>query len=120
MAAGQVTFKRVQCGGEGFLGCKAQTKSFLSWKYGQLRTCPTERRGWLAALLRQSEHGLERNFQTQHSRRQWFITKIMWPQPAQWADPLTDQGELTVSVGLINFYSLEAKKIPAEGLASGD
>ena len=56
----------------------------------------------------------------QHSRRQWFITKIMWPQPAQWADPLTDQGELTVSVGLTNFYSLEAKKIPAEGLASGD
>ena len=44
----------------------------------------------------------------------------MWPLPAQWADPLTDQGELTVSVGLINFYSLEAKKIPAGRTAQGD
>ena len=44
----------------------------------------------------------------------------MWALPAQWTDPPTDQGELTVSVGLINFYSLGTKKIPTDGLASGD
>jgi hypothetical protein len=36
---------------------------------------PTKWRDWLPSLLRQSEHGLERNLQAQHFRRQWVDYK---------------------------------------------
>ena len=38
----------------------------------------------------------------------------MWALQVQWTNPLTDQGELTVSVVVVvTFFSLKAKKTPA-------